>query len=193
MTGSDHSDPSVSPPEIAPRPQRWRETFQLLAIALVLALLIRTFVAEPRYIPSDSMVPTLAVGDRLVIDKLSLRWQPLRPGQILVFEPPPQLQAIGYAKDQAFIKRVIALAGQTVRVDGGQVFVDDRPLSEPYLADQPAYRLPSLTVPPDSLFVMGDNRNNSNDSHVWGPLPVANAIGVARWRFWPLDHFGALH
>lgn len=170
----------------------WRETFQLVAIALVLALLVRSFVAEPRYIPSKSMVPTLSVGDRLVIEKVS-RWvRPIQQGDILVFVPPPQLQAIGYPADQAFIKRTIALPGQTVRVHEGKVYVDDRPLTEPYLAEPPTYELPTVTVPPDSLFVMGDNRNNSNDSHVWGFLPQRNAIGRALWRFWPLDHFGSI-
>lgn len=172
--------------------QRWRENLQIIGIALLLALLIRTFVAEPRVIPSDSMYPTLAVNDRLVIEKVSHWFRPLQRGDIVVFEPPPQLQSLGYSRDQAFIKRAIAFPGETVRVSQGQVYVNDQPLVEPYIAEAPQYELPSVSVPPNALFVMGDNRNNSNDSHVWGFLPAQNAIGRAWWRFWPLDRLGSV-
>jgi signal peptidase I len=172
--------------------QRWRENLQIIGIALLLALLIRTFVAEPRVIPSDSMYPTLAVNDRLVIEKVSHWFRPLQRGDIVVFEPPPQLQSLGYSRDQAFIKRAIAFPGETVRVSQGQVYVNDQPLIEPYIAEAPHYELPSLSVPPNVLFVMGDNRNNSNDSHVWGFLPNQNVIGRAWWRFWPLDRLGSV-
>ncbi|HEY9641280.1 MAG TPA: signal peptidase I, partial [Coleofasciculaceae cyanobacterium] len=84
-----------------------KENLQIIAIALVLAVVIRLFIAEPRFIPSDSMVPTLLIGDRLVIEKLSYRFQPPTTGDIVVFDPPSQLQVYGYAPDKAFIKRVI--------------------------------------------------------------------------------------
>jgi signal peptidase I len=138
------------------------------------------------------MYPTLAVNDRLVIEKVSHWFRPLQRGDIVVFEPPPQLQSLGYSRDQAFIKRAIAFPGETVRVSQGQVYVNDQPLVEPYIAEAPQYELPSVSVPPDALFVMGDNRNNSNDSHVWGFLPAQNAIGRAWWRFWPLDRLGSV-
>ncbi len=170
--------------------QRWRENLQIIGIALLLALLIRTFVAEPRVIPSDSMYPTLVVNDRLVIEKVSHWFRPLQRGDIVVFEPPPQLQSLGYSRDQAFIKRAIAFPGDTVQVHQGQVYVNDQPLVEPYIAEAPQYELPKVSVPANALFVMGDNRNNSNDSHVWGFLPAQNAIGRAWWRFWPLDRLG---
>ncbi|TAD78704.1 MAG: signal peptidase I [Oscillatoriales cyanobacterium] len=170
--------------------QRWRENLQIIGIALLLALLIRTFVAEPRVIPSDSMYPTLAINDRLVIEKISHWVRPLQRGDIVVFEPPPQLQSLGYSRDQAFIKRAIAFPGETVRVSQGQVYVNNQPLVEPYIAEAPQYELPQVSIPENALFVMGDNRNNSNDSHVWGFLPAQNAIGRAWWRFWPLDRLG---
>ncbi|NEQ23840.1 MAG: signal peptidase I, partial [Microcoleus sp. SIO2G3] len=94
--------------------QQTRENLQIIAIALALALFIRAFVAEPRYIPSDSMFPTLEVGDRLVVEKVSYYFRPPATGEIVVFDPPQQLQIQGYAKDQAFIKRVIGTPGQTV-------------------------------------------------------------------------------
>ncbi len=163
----------------------WRENLQILSIALTLALVIRFFIAEPRYIPSDSMLPTLEVGDRLVVEKVSYRLHPPRTGDIVVFDPPPQLQLQGYDSRQAFIKRVIGLPGQTVQVQDGKVYVDDRPLQESYIAEPPEYRWGPKTVPEGQLFVMGDNRNNSNDSHVWGFLPKQNIVGHAWLRFYP--------
>ena len=170
--------------------QRSRENFQIIAIALALALLIRAFVAEPRYIPSDSMLPTLEVGDRLVVEKISYHFRPPATGEIIVFDPPQQLQIQGYAKDQAFIKRVIGTPGQTVQVQNGKVYLNGTPLKENYIAEPPAYNMELVRVPEDQLFVMGDNRNNSNDSHVWGFLPKQNVIGHACFRFWPFSRIG---
>lgn len=169
-----------------------KENLQIVAIALLIALFLRAFVAEPRYIPSDSMVPTLTVGDRLVVEKLSYHFHPPRSGDIIVFEPPKQLQQQGYTRDQAFIKRVIAQPGQTITVKNGKVYVDDRLLEEDYIAEPPEYFLGSLTVPQDQFFVMGDNRNDSNDSHIWGFLPKDNIIGHAGFRFWPLNRIGLI-
>ena len=177
-------------PATPPRWRAWWENIQILIIALILALLIRVFVAEPRYIPSDSMLPTLQIGDRLVVEKLSYRFHPPEFGDIVVFDPPMQLQIQGYSKDQAFIKRVIGKPGQTIQVRNGTVFVDQKPLREPYIADAPNYTLDPVQVPEGAVFVMGDNRNNSNDSHVWGFLPQQNIIGHAWLRFYPFERFG---
>ena len=173
--------------------QVWWDNFQILFIALILALLIRVFVAEPRFIPSDSMVPTLEVGDRLVVEKISYRIQPPAYGDIVVFDPPPQLQNLGFAKDQAFIKRIIATPGQTVHVLNGNVYVNNQALIEPYIAAPPNYLLEPVQVPPGQYFVMGDNRPNSNDSHVWGFLPGQNIIGRAVFRFYPFDRVGRVN
>jgi signal peptidase I len=167
--------------------QQTRENLQIIAIALALALFIRAFVAEPRFIPSDSMLPTLEVGDRLVVEKISYRFRPPATGEIVVFDPPQQLQIQGYAKDQAFIKRVIGTPGQTVQIEDGKVYLNGNPLKEDYITEPPAYRMEPVRVPEDQLFVMGDNRNNSNDSHVWGFLPKENVIGHACFRFWPFS------
>jgi len=171
----------------------WRtqqENLQLVVIALCLALLIRTFVAEPRYIPSDSMLPTLEMGDRLVVEKISYRFHPPETGDIVVFEPPQQLQSLGYAKDQAFIKRIIGKPGQNVSITHHQVYLNNEPLQEDYIAEPPAYQWGPKQVPEDEFFAMGDNRNDSNDSHVWGFLPRKHIIGRARFRFWPLNRIG---
>ncbi len=171
----------------------WRtqkENLQLIVIALCLALLIRTFVAEPRYIPSDSMLPTLEMGDRLVVEKISYRLHPPVTGDIIVFDPPQKLQVLGYAKDQAFIKRVIGEPGQIVTIAHRQVYLNSEPVQEGYIAEPPAYKWGPQQVPEDEFFVMGDNRNDSNDSHVWGFLPRQNIIGRARFRFWPLNRIG---
>ncbi len=179
------------------KPSLWRQFWKgqrenavLLGIALSLAIAIRMFVAEPRFIPSDSMVPTLEVGDRLVVEKVSFRFRQPQRGEVVIFEPPRQLQALGYGNGQVFIKRVIGQPGQNVAVEDGSVFVDGKALVEPYIAEPPAYDWGPYTVPENALLVMGDNRNNSNDSHVWGFLPQQNLRGRALFRFWPLNRAG---
>ena len=171
----------------------WRtqqENFQIIVIALCLALLIRVFVAEPRYIPSDSMLPTLEMGDRLVVEKISYRFRAPVTGDIIVFDPPQQLQTLGYANDQAFIKRIIGEPGQIVSIANGKVYLNSEPLQEDYIAEPPAYQWGPFQVPSEEFFVMGDNRNDSNDSHIWGFLPRKNIIGRARFRFWPPKRSG---
>lgn len=179
-----------SSPEDRPTWKVWWENIQILLIALILALLVRAYVAEPRFIPSDSMVPTLQIGDRLVVEKISYRFGEPEFGDIIVFDPPLQLQQQGYSKDQAFIKRIIGKPGQTVEVKDRKVFVDNQPLDETYIAEAPEYTLRPVQVPDNSFFVMGDNRNNSNDSHIWGFLPRQNILGRAWFRFFPFDRLG---
>jgi len=198
MTSEQPTNPTTPPTAPAPPIAKvsawktWGENALILFIALVLALLIRTFVAEPRFIPSDSMLPTLEVGDRLVVEKVSYYFHPPKFGDIVVFDPPPQLQLQGYGKDQAFIKRVIGQPGQTVQIQHGMVYLDNQPLTEFYIAQPPNYTWGPAQVPAGTLFVMGDNRNNSNDSHVWGFLPQKNVIGHACFRFYPFGRIGGV-
>ncbi|CAD5932129.1 MULTISPECIES: signal peptidase I [Planktothrix] len=188
--------PAIQKPQpTIPEKSLWnqiRENIVILAIALGLSLLIRTFVAEPRFIPSDSMFPTLEINDRLVIEKVSYYLKSPQFGDIIVFTPPSQLQEIGYGADQAFIKRIIGKPGQIIEVKNGRVYIDNEPQFERYIAEEPHYQLSPVKVPDNSYFVMGDNRNDSNDSHVWGFLPKENIIGRAVFRFWPIERFGGV-
>ncbi|QYX32039.1 signal peptidase I [Sphaerospermopsis torques-reginae] len=170
----------------------WQENLTLIAIALTLALLIRTFIAEPRLIPSESMYPTLHTGDRLVVEKVSYRFHPPETGDIVVFETPPELQRRGYDKNQAFIKRIIGKPGEVISVANGKVYLNGEPLQEDYIAEPPNQPFPTVKIPEDEFFVMGDNRNDSNDSRYWGFLPQQNLIGRATFRFWPLDRIGLI-
>jgi signal peptidase I len=178
--------PAPAQPALPPA-SAWWENLKLLAIALALALAIRTYIAEPRFIPSNSMVPTLRIDDRLVVEKVSYRLHAPKFGDIIVFHPPDFLLNQGFKYDQAFIKRIIGLPGQKVEVKDHRVYIDDHPLDEPYINEAPKYGMSAITIPTDSFFVMGDNRNNSNDSHVWGFLPRKNIIGHAWLRFFPFN------
>lgn len=184
---------AIKAQETAKKASIWQsitENTLTMVVAIAIALVIRVFVAEPRYIPSESMYPTLTTGDRLIVEKVSYKFHPVNRGDIIVFQPPQQLQVQGYQANQAFIKRAIATSGETVKVEDGIVYVNEQPLKENYIAQMPNYKLISVTVPQGKLFVMGDNRNNSNDSHIWGFLPQNNIIGRAVFRFWPLNRIG---
>ena len=186
-------EPDIPTAETTKSSSLWhtvKENGTTIAIALLISLIVRVFIAEPRYIPSESMFPTLEIGDRLVVEKVSYRLGEIHRGDIVVFQPPPQLQQQGYQANQAFIKRAIALAGDTVAVKEGVVLVNGQALQEDYIAQPPNYELIPITVPEGTIFVMGDNRNNSNDSHIWGFLPEANAIGHAVFRFYPFNRLG---
>jgi signal peptidase I len=190
QTGSSTNSASESPP--LPFRVFSRDNVLTVAIALLIAFLIRVWVAEPRYIPSDSMLPTLEVGDRLVIEKVSKWFRPPHSGDVIVFTPPPLLQDMGYGDKDVLIKRVIGTPGHQVSIQDGEMFVDQHPLTEPYIAEPVHYSLKPVIVPAHYYLVFGDNRNNSNDSHVWGFLPEENVIGRAVFRFWPLDRTGLL-
>ena len=187
--------PSLQPNKPINKDNLWhriRENGTTVLIALTLAFIIRVFIAEPRYIPSESMFPTLEIGDRLAVEKVAYKFHLPDRGDIVVFQPPTKLQILGYEKNQAFIKRAIALPGDTIAVKDGIVYVNNQPRSEKYIAAPPEYDLMPITVPEGELFVMGDNRNNSNDSHIWGFLPIDNIIGHAVFRFWPLERIGVV-
>ncbi|MEB3211140.1 MAG: signal peptidase I, partial [Leptolyngbyaceae bacterium] len=188
------SSDAPSQPSTGFNRDKWlnRDNFFTVAIALLIALVIRVWVAEPRYIPSDSMVPTLEVGDRLVIEKVSKWFRPPHVGDVIVFTPPQLLQEMGYGDNDVLIKRVIGTPGHEVSIQDGAMYVDQQRLSEPYVAESINYSLKPVLVPAHYYLVFGDNRNNSNDSHVWGFLPEENVIGRAIVRFWPLDRAGLL-
>ncbi|MBE9168422.1 signal peptidase I [Pleurocapsales cyanobacterium LEGE 06147] len=180
---SNHSKSSQENP--------WIEGIKTVGISLVLALGIRTFVAEARYIPSGSMLPTLEINDRLIIDKIGYDFGSPQRGDIVVFNPTETLKEQNF--NTAFIKRVIGLPGEKVEVKQSKVYVNDVPLAENYLNAAPNYQWGPVIVPPDSYLVLGDNRNNSYDSHHWGFVPRNDVIGRAIFRFWPLNRIGELN
>jgi signal peptidase I len=164
-----------------------------LALWLLLALLLRWAVIEPRWIPSGSMLPTLELRDRVLVEKLRPRLgRPLTAGTIVVFHPPELLRNAGYDPAAALIKRVVATAGDQVEVRDGRLWRNGTPLQPDWSTQPLDYSLGPLTVPADALLVLGDNRNASLDSHVWGTLPAKEVIGTAVWRYWPLNRFGPI-
>ncbi|WP_017297002.1 signal peptidase I [Nodosilinea nodulosa] len=183
---SPPSDPQNSP---APRVKGvLREAVETLGLSVLLAFGLRTFVAEARYIPSESMLPTLEINDRLIIDKVSYDFTDPQRGDIVVFHPPESL-----GQKEAFIKRLMGLPGDVIEVKNGQLFVNGEPQKEPYIAAKPDYQYGPVTVPPDSYLVLGDNRNKSFDSHYWGFVPKDHLIGRAVFRFWPPSRLGELN
>ena len=179
---------SVPPIQAAAKP--WWASFLLW---LALALLLRWAVVEPRWIPSGSMLPTLELQDRVLVEKVRPKvGQPLPLGTIVVFHPPEALLAAGYDPKAALIKRVVGRSGDVVEVKGGQLYRNGEAVVEPWLAEPMLYRFGPVTVPTGNLLVLGDNRNASLDSHLWGPLPSREVIGTALVRYWPWNRIGLL-
>jgi len=164
-----------------------KEAISIILTALVLSLVLKTFVVEARVIPTGSMLPTIHLQDRVLVNKFIYRFREPERFDIIVFKPPV---SIGQQDD--FIKRLIGLPGDVIEVKDGKVFVNNKPLNEPYIKELPNYRFGPVKVPPGSLFVMGDNRNESFDSHAWNSwLPEKNVKGKAFFRYWPLDRLGS--
>jgi signal peptidase I len=174
-----------------PRNTFLTEGLKTISLSLILALGIRTFVAEARYIPSGSMEPTLQINDKLIIDKISYDFSSPKRGDIIVFNPTKKLMLENF--HDAFIKRVIGLPGEKVAVKNGKVYINDVPLQENYLEAKPDYQWGPVVVPADSYLVLGDNRNNSYDSHYWGFVPRNKIVGRAILRFWPLNRIGEIN
>lgn len=158
-------------------------------IALVVAVVVRTFVFQTFYIPSGSMEPTLDIGDRILVDKLSYDFHPVHTGDIVVFKRPPHAD-VGPPSIKDLVKRVIGLPGQTIWSHGGQVYIDGKILPEPWLPPGTVTRgIRPQKIPPDHYFVMGDNRGDSLDSRYFGPIPGSLIVGRMVARIWPLSRF----
>ncbi len=157
--------------------------------ALLVAFVIKTFLLQAFYIPSLSMAPTLKINDRVLVNKLSYDLHEVHRGDLVVFESP----ANEGSETKDLIKRVIGLPGETVESRDGRMVVNGEVLDEPYLdAGVVTGPLEKVTIPPDHVWVMGDNRANSQDSRVFGPVPKENIEGEAFLRFWPPGRVGLL-
>ena len=191
------------------------ELVVIVAVAIGLAILIQAFLVKPYKIPSGSMEPTLDVGQRVLVQRVTHRLgsDPER-GDVVVFHPPAGADGVPGAcgapvpegspcgrptpgrSEQTFIKRVVATGGDTVAVRDGLVVLNGRVQPAPYAADcgdGGSCDLPNaIRVPEDMVFLMGDNRGNSDDSRYWGPVPVDWVIGEAFATYWPPDRIGPL-
>lgn len=152
------------------------DILETMLIAAVLYISIEAISARIR-VDGFSMVPTLQSGELVVVNKLAYKWDEPATGDVVVFQYPRD-------PEQEYIKRVIGTAGDTVQIDDGQVYVNDDPILEPYITSATAYEN-EWVVPQDSIFVLGDNRNNSSDSHSWGFVPMDMVIGKALFVYWP--------
>ncbi len=168
-----------------------------LLIWISIALIIRWQVIEPRWIPSGSMLPTLQIQDKILVEKVTPKITSksnlsILKNKIVVFNVPEQLINAGYEADTALIKRVIGIPGDKVEVRDGNLYLNDI-AQKNYVFDKNInYSIGPFIVPEASLWVMGDNRNNSMDSHIWGFLPYEKVIGKAIFRYWPLNKIGPI-
>jgi signal peptidase I len=195
-TGPADTGPAGTGPR---RRRRWRralaEATVTILVAVLLAGLVRTFAFQTFWIPSSSMVPTLGVYDRILVQKAFFTWHDVHQGDIVVFGHPP-LDDCGGAQGDDLVKRVIALPGQTIYSSGNSIYVNGRLLAEPYLPhDDPlgppipgASSQHPYRVPPGDFYVLGDNRAISCDSRYWGPIEGSSIIGKVVLVWWHDDH-----
>src|SRR5437870_5606779 len=159
-----------------------------LIISLAISAFIIIFLYQPVKVEGTSMMPSLDDQERIFVNKFVYRIEPIERGDIIVFHYPRD-------PSKSFIKRVIALAGDRVRIEAGQVFVNDQALDEEYVphafVDERSY--PEIVVPADSYFVLGDHRTMSNDSRDFGPVAASYIYGKAVFGYWPVDKMGRLH
>lgn len=181
----------------------------LLVGAVILAVLIKSLLIQPFEIPSSSMHPTLQVGDRVMVSKVSYLFGEPGRGDVVVFSPPGRFQpdrnvfeVVWHEVREAFgwydiseadlIKRVVATGGDRVEIRRDEVWVNGELLEEPYLGSSTQEEMFTLEVEEDHLFLMGDHRSKSSDSRVFGTVPEDNVVGKAVFRIWPFDRLGGI-
>lgn len=200
------STPTAPAPVLRRKHSTQRTIIEWVAIiiaALLVSLLMRVYVVQTYFIPSASMEPTLQIGDRIIVSKISLDFGSIHAGDILVFKAPPSEHCGTSVPD--LVKRVVALPGQSISLSkNGYVFINGKKLDETWLPSSKqgttypgptgtAYSLTTpYTVPANHYFMMGDNRTDSCDSRYWGPIPRSDVVGRAFLRIWPFSRFGFL-
>ena len=165
----------------------WREAIETVLYALVLAMLLRTFVIQAFWIPSGSMIPTLEIGDRVLVLKFWYMLPKIEPkrGDIIVFKFPMDPK-------RDFVKRLIGTPGDTVEIKEGRVFVNGREIAEPYVQNTDNFNMEPQVIPEKKYFCLGDNRPNSQDGRFWGYVPENFIRGPALVRYWPISRIGLL-
>jgi len=162
------------------------EYLDSIIVAGLTALFLINYVVRTFYIPSGSMKPTLLPNDYILVNEFLYRFRAPERGDVIVFKPP-------LPKAPDYIKRLIGKGGEKLEVKKGKVYINDTPIVEPYIMEMPDYDYGPVIIPPEHYFVMGDNRNNSEDSHIWGFLPKKNIVGKAFLIFWPPRRIGLIH
>ncbi len=183
--------PEELPPQVAPQSSLWtglgtalRELIETLLLTLVIFLLIR-FAVQNFRIEGFSMEPNFHDGEFLLVNKIVYMLHPPERGDVIVLRYPP-------VPSRDFIKRVIGLPGDKVEIINGRVYINGELLTEPYPLNEGTYTYGPVTVGSDEYFVLGDNRNNSSDSHSWGMLPTKNIVGKAWFAYWPPQLIGVV-
>jgi signal peptidase I len=180
---------NASSPQDGPSlfPRELRGWARDLGVALSLALVIIVFLYQPVKVEGTSMAPLLSDQERIFINKFLYRFEPIERGDVVVFWYPLD-------RSKSFIKRVVGLPEETLEIRRGHLFIDAKELEEPYVPanflDGASYG--PVRIPPDEYFVMGDHRDSSNDSRVFGPVPRSAIYGKAVFAYWPVDHFGSI-
>lgn len=170
-----------------------KELLIIFVLAFILAMVLKTFVIDNRIIPTSSMVPTVPVDSRILVNRFIYRFEDIEFQDIIVFEPTDDTKAEVH-QDDDMLKRVIGLPGDIVEIQNGTLYINGNAIEEPYIAEQMNYDYGPIVVPEDSVFVLGDNRNESFDSHAWSNpyVPMENVKGKAFWIYWPKENFGKL-
>lgn len=171
--------------------KNWYQVAKGIDILLVAGLIFRSFILQPFLVDGSSMEPNFHNKEFLLVDRINYQFKLPRRGEVIVFK---------YPKDpsQDYIKRIIGLPGENVKIEDGQVFINSLPVDEKYLPRTSQTNLPNklnildLTLAQDEYFVLGDNRNNSSDSREWGTVPKENIIGRAWFAVYPLENFGKI-
>lgn len=178
----------------------WKEWGEPLVIAILIAIIIRSFFFGPYKIPTGSMRPTFLEGDRIFVDKITYRFRPPKRGEIVVFKYPVEPEKYPEEPKKDYVKRLIAFGGEEVEIKDGAIYIDGKRLDDlPEIAGHYYYNRNNwpygkegqkIEVPPDTYFVLGDNSAQSNDSRNWGFVPKSHMIGRAFVIWWPFHRVG---